>query len=103
MAGIWERVRGNSDVRLNVSLLETELTGVALGVRTRAEARTSLEAEMGQPLVGDEITDLTALADQFEAGNIQAKLVYIHKVKFALNAAELELIDEATFRSVLAI
>ena len=106
MAGIWERVHtqgGESQVRVNVSLLRTELMGLALGVRTRADARVNLEAEMGEVFTAPELVDLNLLADIFETGNVEAKLVYAHKVDFALNEGELNLIDEATFRSVLGI
>jgi hypothetical protein len=103
MAGIWEIVRGNTDVRLNVSLLQTELMGVALGVRTRAQAQANLETELERTLDQAESDDLTLMANEYEAGNVQSKLVYNEKAKFALNAAELELIDETSFRSVLGI
>jgi len=107
MAGIWERVTvdptDEAQLRLNVSLLETELTGVALGIRTRAAAKANLEAELGQALSGAEATDLAAIADEFDAGTTQQRLVYAHKIKFVLNAAELQLIDETEFRAVLGI
>jgi phage-related protein len=106
MAGIWEIVQGDTGEgapRLNVSLVRTELTGLALGVRTRPQAKLNLEAKLGRVLDAAETTDLNALADEFETGNIQAKLVYSAKTEFALNAAELNLIDETEFRTVLGI
>lgn len=106
MAGIWERVRkaqSETDRRINVSLLETELTGVALGVRTRAEAKANIETELGLSLSAAENTDLQNMADNFETGTVQDRLVYAHKVKFCLNGAELGLIDETEFRTTLSI
>ena len=106
MAGIWEITKGDvgeGQPRLNVSLVRTELTGLALGVRTRAQAKLNLENELGRVLSAEETTDLDALADEFEAGTIQSKLVYSAKTEFALNAAELDLIDETEFRTVLGI
>jgi len=106
MAGLWEIVRGDAGEnvsRLNVSLIRTELTGLALGVTTRAIARDHLEAEIGRTLTSEEMTDINALADEFETGTIQSKLVYAAKTEYALNAAELVLINETTFRSVLGI
>jgi len=106
MAGIWEIVKGDvgeTDRRLNVSLVQTELMGVALGLRTRAEAKANLEVGLERVLDAAEAADLSAIADEYEAGNIQSKLVYNEKAKFCLNAAELDLIDEATFRTALGI
>lgn len=105
MAGIWDRVVGSDSpdgpARLNVSLLETEITGVILGVRTRVDAKANLETELGETLSTAEAADLIAIVDALEIGSVQAKLVEIHKLHFALNAAELQLIDETTFRSVV--
>ena len=105
MAGIWERVVGGAEdaQRLNVSLLRTELTGVALGIRTLAEGKAALEAELGATLNTAETTDLTAISGAIDAGTTQQRLVYAAKMEFALNAAELALIDETEFRSVLGI
>ena len=106
MAGIWEIVKGDAGElvrRLNVSLLQTELMGVALGVRTRADAKTNLEVGLHRALDAAETTDLVAMADEYETGTIQNKLVYNEKAKFALNAAELTLISETEFRTVLGI
>lgn len=107
MAGLWDIVWSDPNAefqkRLNVSLLETELTGLALGVRTRAQALTNLSTNLGRTLTTSETNDLSNLADQFQAGSTQSKLVYFHKTQFALNAAELNLITEAEFRTVLGI
>ncbi len=113
MAGLWDITWGDPDAldqeRVNVSLVETELTGVALGVRTKAAALATIEASLGRSLtgtvgtLGTELGDLDQLADDFSQGATQSRLVLAHKSGFALNAAELNLIDEATFRSVLGI
>ena len=106
MAGIWEIVKGDvgeEGVRLNVSLLQTELMGVTLGLRTRAEAKANLEVGLQRVLSTAEATDLVAMADEYETGTIQDKLVYNEKAKFALNAAELVLINETSFRTALGI
>ena len=106
MAGLWEIVKGDAGEnvnRLNVSLLQTELMGIALGLRTRSEAKANLEIGLERVLSAEEATDLTAMADVYDSGNVQAKLVYNEKTKFCLNAAELVLIDETTFRTTLGI
>ena len=106
MSGIWERVAPNGDenqIRVNVSLLETELTGVSLGVRARADAKNAIESNMEDTLTAAELVDLNAMADIFETGSTLDRLVYAHKVKYALNSAEVNQIDEATFRTVLGI
>lgn len=111
MAGIWERVRGDVPEgwrRINVSFLRTELLLVGMGVRTRADAKTHIEGELGLSLSVDETTDLDAIADEIEAGTIQSKLVYAAKMEACLNAAELrkpgvEMITETEFRTVLGI
>ena len=113
MAGLWDIAVGSNDPdappRINVSLLTTELTGIALGHRTTAEARTSLETEFGRAFtgnagtIGTELGDLNALAAEINQGAVQSKLVYAHSMQWALNAAELQLIDETTFRAALNI
>ena len=106
MAGIWDRVVGSNDPdgprRLNVSLLETEITGVILGARSQADAKANLEAQLGESLSVDETADLVAIVAALDSGSVQSKLVDVHKLKFALNAAELQLIDEGSFRSVVS-
>jgi len=106
MAGIWEITKGDvpeGAARLNVSLLQTELMGVALGLRTRADAKANLEVGLERVLDAAEAADLTAMADEYDLGSPQVKLVYNEKTKFCLNAAELNLIDEADFRTALGI
>ena len=106
MAGIWERVRkatSETDNRINIRLLQLELTGLALGVRTRADARLNIESELHEVLNTDELTDLNNLADLYEQGSVQSKLVFAHTVDFALNEAELGLITETEFRTILGL
>ena len=113
MAGIWELVAtippSENQHRINVSLLETELTGYALGVRTKPQALATLESSLGRAFtgngatIGTELGDVNKMADDFASGNVQSKLVLAHKIKWALNAAELQLTDEAKFRNVMDI
>ena len=106
MAGLWNIVVGSAGEnirRLNVLLLRTELTGVAMGIRLRAAAKQNLETELGRVLTTDEANDLISIANIFDAGTIQDKLVYAAKMEFAFNAAELNLIEETEFRTVLGI
>ena len=105
MSGIWELVKAPDETgaHMNITLLRCELTGVALGVRTRANAKTSIEAKLGRELDTAETTDLTALADNFETGTVEDRLVYNSKVEMALNASELGLINETQFRTLVGI
>ena len=105
MSGIWEIVKrgGENNKRLNVSLVRTELTGVAMGLRTRAAAKANIEDRFGRELTTEETADLVAIADQFETGTVQDRIVYALKLEMTLNAAELGLVEEAGFRSVLGI
>jgi len=106
MSGLWDIARGSLEAnipRINVLLLRTELMGVALGLRTRAMAKINIESELGRALTLDEINDLILIANQFESGSIADRLVYNIKTEFALNAAELNLIEEEEFRTVLGI
>lgn len=112
MSGLWDLTTITGDEfqeRLNVSLLRTELTAIALDVKTKAAAQATLEASLGRPFtgnvatVGTELGDLTKLSDDFATGATQSRLVLAHKIEWALNAAELQLTDEATFRSVLGL
>lgn len=103
--GIWELVRapGETDTHLNITLLRCELTGVALGVRTRADAKTNIESAIGRVLDTNETTDLNAIADNFETGTTEDRLVYQAKVELALNSAELGIINETQFRTLVSI
>jgi hypothetical protein len=106
MAGLWNVVKGDAGQlvkRVNITLLRCELIGVALGVRTRSAAKTNIESELGRELNTEEAVDLTAIADNFETGTVQDRLVYNTKVEMILNAAELNLINETQFRNLLGI
>ena len=106
MAGIWEYIHtagDESQTRINVSLFRTALTSVALGLATRAQALAAIESALGEEIVGDALTDLNAIADLFETGTSTARLVYAATVEAALNAGELNLINEATFRTWVGI
>lgn len=109
MAGLWNLVVGTSEERINVSLLMTETMAIGLDIKTKQQAQATLEASLGRALTGSagtlgtELGDLNKIADTFLAGAVQSKLVYAHKLEWAVNAAELNLTDEATFRSVLGI
>ena len=104
MAGLWTVLAPNDEgEHMNITLLRCELTGVALGVRTRADAKANIESRLGRELTTEETTDLTALADNFETGTVEDRLVYNSKVEMALNAAELGLITESQFRTLVGI
>lgn len=104
MAGIWPILApAGEGEHLNITLLRCELTGVALGVRTRADAKANIESWLGRSLTTEEITDLNAMADNFETGTVENRLVYNSKVEMALNASELGLITESQFRTLVGI
>jgi hypothetical protein len=105
MAGIWELVEapGELTLHINITLLRTELTGVALGVRTRADAKANLEGQLGRSLDTAETTDLNAIADNFETGTTTDRLVYAAKVEMALNASELGIVNETQWRTLVGI
>ena len=105
MAGLWELAKAPSEgqTHMNITLLRCELVGVALGVRTRADAKANIESWLGRVLDTAETTDLTAIADNFETGTVQDRLVYNTTVEMALNAAELGLVNETQFRSLVNI
>jgi hypothetical protein len=106
MAGLWDIIKGDAGEtvsRVNITLLRCELVGVALGVRSRADAKANIETKLGRVLTTEEATDLTAIADNFETGTVQDRLVYNSTVEMALNAAELELITENQFRTLVSI
>ena len=102
--GIWGILAPTSEgEHLNVKLLRCELMGVAMGVRTRVAAKANIESWLGRSLATDETTDLNAMADNYEIGTIQDRLVYNSTVEMALNAAELGLINESQFRTLINI
>ena len=105
MSGIWELVKAPSELtqHINITLLRCELTGVALGVRTRADAKANIEARLGRTLDTAETNDLVAIADNFETGTVEDRLVYNSKVEMTLNASELGLINETQFRTLMDI
>lgn len=107
MAGMWEKVAEDLTAtidRVNVSLLRTELTGVSLNIRTRAEAKAAIETSIGAgDLTADQLTDLNEMAANFETGTTQDRLVYAAKFEYANNAAELGLINETEWRTVINI
>jgi len=106
MSGLFELIRSDgTDVqeRINVSAVRTELTGVAFSLRTGGEAKTNLETLLGRVLDTAETTDLTAISAQFNTGTVQDKLTYAAKLEYVLNGAEINLVDETEFRSVLGI
>ena len=106
MAGMWDLVYQNFDPsfkRINIKLFRCELVGVALGVRARANAKTNIETELGRTLSTEEIADLTAIADNFETGTVEDRLVYNSKVEMACNAAELGIITESQWRALMEI
>lgn len=105
MAGLWNLVGDRTEMaeHVNITLLRVELTGVALTVRTRAEAKANIENRLGRALSVDETTDLTAIADNLEIGTTTDRLVYAAKLEMILNAGELGLSNETEFRSILGI
>lgn len=107
MAGLWDIVTvepGNENqMRINITLLRTQLVGVAVGLFSTVDARNALEADLGRAFTPAELTDLTALLNHFMTGTTTDRLVYSHKVETALIAAELQLTDEAAFRTLLEI
>ena len=105
MSGLWDIVGVMNELseHVNITLLRCELTGVAMGVRTRADAKTNIETKLGRELDTNETTDLNAVADLFETGTVQDRLVYAAKVEMTLNAAEIGLLNETQFRSLLGI
>lgn len=106
MSGLFELVRNDGDdmqERINVSAIRTELTGVAFSLRTGAEAKTNLETVLGREFDAAETTDLSAISTQFNTGTTEDKLTYAAKLEYVLNGAEINLVDETEFRSVLGI
>lgn len=106
MAGLWDYVTtsgGEMQKRVNVSLVYTELSLVAHGVHTAAEALAFVEAELGEALPQAARNDLSALVAAISAGAVQSRLVYGTKLQAMLNAGELGLVDETTWRTVLGI
>ena len=105
MSGLWDitGIREENAEHMNITLLRCELTGVAMGVRTRADAKANIESWLGRVLSSGETVDLNAIADNFETGTVQDRLVYAAKAEMALNAAELVLINETQFRTLLDI
>jgi len=101
---LWEILAPSPEgEHMNITLLRCELVGVALGVRTRANAKTNIESWLGRVLDAGEATDLSAIADNFETGTVEDRLVYNSTVEMALNAAELGLINETQFRTLVSI
>lgn len=107
MAGLWDIVTVTGDEnqqRVNISLLRDMLTGLQFGVYTGSEARATLETSLGRSFSTDEWNDLLAINTQLGGqADKTDKLVYLHKLTLMLNSAELTLVDEAEFRSVLGI
>ena len=105
MSGLWDiiGIRNENAEHLAIALLRTELAAVALGLQTRQNARDHIEEWFGRALDANELIDLNAIADIFETGTPTDRLVYSAKVEMALNAAELTLINETQFRSILGI
>jgi len=105
MSGLWDiiGIRNENAEHLAIALLRTELVGVALSVQTRTNARDHIEDWFGRVLNSGEMVDLNAIADNYETGTVEDRLVYDKKVELALNGAELTLINETQFRNILDI
>jgi hypothetical protein len=107
MAGIWERLRTNNVVNpdlIGVHLLESASVLNALGEFTPAQVISGVNSQLKVPLSATELVDLNNIATQLAAqSNNTLKLVYLERIKAATLCAQLNLITEAKFRSILGI
>jgi len=106
MAGIWERVRptGAFEHRLPILPFKTELTGLALGLRTLADLKTTLQSIYeGNIFSREEVDDIEALAVNIAEGTTAQRLIYSARLEWALMAAEFGQITEVEFRTALGI
>ncbi len=104
MAGIWERVRGDADDRINAHLFEAAFVFNATGTFTEQQIINALNDNLISPLTANELTDLNNITSQMSLqANNTLKLIYMEKIKSALICAEVGVINEVTFRSILNI
>ena len=115
MAGLWERVRGDADDRINIHLIEAALGGYHINAHidgtkgfTRVQVKDTINNELiangAAVLTAAEETDLNAIADEIDAqANDTARLHYLVGAKAVFIAAELEEITEAKWRADLGI
>lgn len=104
MAGIYERIKSTVDDRVGSHLIDAAYVFVHTGTFTNQQVINAINSTISSPLTAAETTDLNNISTALSnAGSATNKLVYLEKIKSAFIYAELGIINEATFRSVLGI
>lgn len=113
MAGIWDYVTVTGDEmqrRVNVSQLRIEIASAALGIVLEKDPKTAMDSAKAKlelaaniKLPADALADIDKISAKSKEGTVLDQVVYAMKLEYALTAAELRMIDETTFRSVLGI
>lgn len=110
MAGLWERVRGDVDDRVNIHLVIAGFRAVLVreldppkGANV-AGVITALNVFLIAPLDTAAEADMQAIADQIALfATVELKLVYIQVLEYVFIGAELALFGENKWRSDLEI
>lgn len=110
MAGLWDRVSGSAEDRINVHLIIAAFKAFfvnsvdATKGATAAQILVALNNELETPLTTAEEDDLTAIGTALNAlANNTLKLIYLANLEYTMIAGELELINEAKWRNDLEI
>lgn len=103
MAGLWERIRGDAEDRLDLHLLDAAMAIYATGAFTQAQILTGLNSKLQTPLTPAEQADLNAMAAALDALTVVNKLVHQQKIMAWSIAAENLLVTEAQYRTALGI
>ena len=104
MAGIWERIKSDAQDRVSSHLLDAAYVFVHTGTFTNNQVVNAINGTIEIPLTVEEKTDLSNISKALSnAGSVTNKLVYLEKIKSAFICAEIGIINEATFRSLLGI
>lgn len=104
MSGIYERIKPTANDRVSSHLLEASYVFKHTGTFTDVQIVNAINTTITAQLTQSEKTDLTNISTALtNAGSVTNKLVYLEKIKAAFICAEIGVINEATFRSVLGI
>jgi hypothetical protein len=103
MAGLWERIRGDAEDRIDIHLLDAAMTLYATGAFTPAQILSGLNSKLTTPLNPAEQADLQAMAAVLDPLTVLNKLVHQQKIMAWSIAAENTLVTEAQYRTALGI
>lgn len=104
MAGIWERIKSDAPNRISSHLIDAAFVFVNTGTFTNQQVINAINSTTEVPLTQLEINDLSNISSVLSnSGSATNKLIYLEKIKSAFICAEMNIINESTFRNILGI